>query len=323
MFRYVLKRLILTVFVVVIAAIIVFSMMFLIPGNPAENLLGSNATPEAIAEKEHELGIDKPYFAQLGEFMFNSFIRFDFGNSWMKGTPVMEGLFQRLPRTFLLGILTVILTVLIAVPGGVNAAIHQNGWQDRMLTMFSMVFISVPGFWVALMLILIFSLKLDWLPSFGIESWTCYILPVVAGALTGFSNLARETRVSVLDVVNADYITTARSKGLREQAVIYRHMLPNAMIPILTVMGHSLAACVGGTVLLERIFSFPGVGLYINDAITSRDYPIIRGCIIFLAAFNTVLNLLIDLAYGYVDPRIKAQYINSSKKKGKIKVNGK
>lgn len=323
MFRYVLKRLILAVFVVVAAAIIIFSMMFLIPGNPAENILGSNATPEAIADKEHELGIDKPYFEQLGSFLFNSFIRFDFGNSWMKGTPVMAGLFERLPRTFLLGILTVILTVLIGVPGGINAAIHQNGLPDRLLTIFSMIFISLPGFWVALMLVLIFSLKLDWLPSFGIDTWTCYILPVAAGGLCGFSNLARQTRASVLDVVNADYITTARSKGLKERAVIYTHMLPNAMIPILTVMGHSLAACVGGTVLIERIFSFPGVGLYINDAITARDYPIIRGCIIFLAAFNTVLNLLVDLAYGYVDPRIKAQYINSSKKKGKIKINGK
>lgn len=322
MYKYIIKRLILAVFVIVAAALIIFSMMFLIPGDPAELLLGSNATPEAIAEKQHQLGIDQPFFVQLGTFMYNAFIKFNFGDSWVRGGAVMAGLFGRLPRTFLLGILTVILTSLIGIPSGVTAAIHQDGFQDRLLTIASMVFISLPSFWVALMLILIFSLKLGLLPSFGIETWSCYILPVVAGALGGFSKLARQTRASVLDVVNADYIITARSKGLKEKIVIYKHMLPNAMIPILTDLGHSLASCVGGTVVMERIFSFPGVGLYISDAITMRDYPIIRGCIIFLAAFNTILMLLVDLAYGYVDPRIKAQYINSTKQKGKIKLNG-
>lgn len=318
MHKYVIRRLIMTVFVVVCAAVVVFTMMFFIPGDPAEVLLGSEATPDAIAEMRAYLGIDRPYFAQLGSFLFNAFLKFDFGNSWFRGYSVLSGLFDRLPRTFLLGILTVILTTLIGIPAGVSAAIHQNKWQDRLLITLSMVFISLPVFWVALMLILIFSLKLDWLPSFGIESWTCYILPVVAGALGGFSQLARQTRASVLDVVNADYITTAQSKGLSDRVVTYKHMFPNALIPILTVLGHSLAGCIGGTVVLERIFSFPGLGLYISEAITMRDYPIIRGCIIFISAFNAIVMLLVDLAYGYVDPSIKAQYINESKKKGKI-----
>jgi peptide/nickel transport system permease protein len=211
--------------------------------------------------------------------------------------------------------------VVIGIPLGVNAAIHRGGVVDRCLMSFSMLFISIPEFWLALMLILLFSLKLSLLPPFGVESWTCYIMPVISGSLAGVCNVARQTRASVLEVVNADYITTARSKGMKERLVIYKHMLPNALIPVITLVGNYLTRCVGGTIVIEKIFSFPGIGLYLTDAISSRDLPIIRGCVILLAAFTAVLMFLVDLAYGFVDPRIKAQYADSGKKKGRVEGN--
>jgi len=298
------------------AAVVIFTVMYFVPGDPAEILLSQEATPADVAAKRAELGLDQPFLVQLGQFMYNAFIRFDLGTSWVRGTSVMGGMLERLPRTFLLGVLTVLVTVVVGVPMGVNAAIHRGGWQDRSLMVSSMFFISLPEFWLALMLIIVFALKLGWLPSFGIESWKCYILPVVSGAVAGIANLARQSRASVLEVVRADYITTARSKGMKEKLVIYKHMLPNALIPIITVTGSLFARCVGGTIVMEKIFSFPGIGLYMSDAITMRDYPIVRGCVVVLAAFTALLMLLVDLAYGFADPQIRAQYAESGKRKG-------
>ena len=316
MVRYVLRRLLLTVIVILGAAVVIFTVMYFVPGDPAQILAGSEALPEDVAAKRAELGLDKPFFVQLGSFMYNAFIKFDLGTSWMRGTSVMGGLIERLPRTFLLGLLTVLVTVIVGIPIGVNAAIHRGGWQDRVLMVSSMFFISVPEFWLALMLIIVFSLNLGLLPSFGIESWKCYILPVVSGSIAGIANLARQTRSSVLEVVRADYITTARAKGMKERPIIYKHMLPNALIPVITVTGSFFARCVGGAIVIEKIFSFPGVGLYMSDAITARDYPIVRGCVVILAAFTALLMLVVDLAYGFAEPQIKAQYAKSAKRKG-------
>jgi peptide/nickel transport system permease protein len=312
----------LTVLVILGAAVVIFTAMYFVPGDPAEILLGPGATPGEIAAKRAALGLDQPFFVQLGNFMYNAFIRFDLGTSWFRGTSVMSGVIERLPRTFLLGLLTVVLTVAGGVPIGISAAIHQGGWQDRTLIVSSMFFISVPEFWLALMLILVFSLKLGMLPSFGIENWTCYILPVVSGSMAGISSLARQTRSSVLEVVRADYITTARAKGMKEKFVIFKHMLPNALIPIITLSGGFFARCVGGTIVLEKIFSFPGIGLYMSDAISQRDYPIVRGCVIILAAFTALLMLVVDLAYGFADPQIKAQYAEFGKKKSDARGEG-
>lgn len=316
MAKYILHRLILTVIVILGAAIVIFTVMYFVPGDPASILAGSEARPEDVAAKRAELGLDQPFFVQLGSFMYNAFIRFDLGTSWMRGTSVMGGLLERLPRTFLLGVLTVLLTAIVGIPMGVSAAINRGGWQDRILMVSNMFFISMPEFWLALMLIIVFSLNLGWVPSIGIESWKCYILPTIAGATVGVASLARQTRSSVLEVVRADYITTARSKGMKERLVIYKHMLPNALIPVITVIGSFFARCVGGTIVLEKIFSFPGVGLYMSDAISSRDYPIVRGCVVVLAAFTALLMLVVDLAYGFVEPQIRAQYAASGKKKG-------
>lgn len=319
MAKYIIRRLILTIFVVILAALLIFVLMYVVPGDPAKILLGESATAAQIAEKRHAMGLDRPFLVQLGEFMYNAFIKFDLGTSWFRGTPVLSGMLERIPRTFFLGFMNVFLGTIIGVPLGINAAIHRNKWQDRGLTVGSMILTSIPHFWMALMLILVFSTYLKVLPSFGIGSWKHYVLPILSSAIGGFCLTARQTRASVLDVINADYITTARAKGVKERAVIYKHMLPNALIPILSLIGANLAHCIGGTIVKEKIFSFPGVGLYLSDAISSRDYPIVRGCIIIIAAFTAIMMLLTDIAYACVDPRIKAQYINSTRKKGKIR----
>lgn len=320
MIKYVIRRLILTVFVVVCSAILVFLLMYAIPGDPAQILLGPDATPAQIAAKRADMGLDRPLLVQLGEFMYNGFLHGDFGTSWFRGTSVIGGMLERIPRTFFLGFINVVIATIIGIPLGVTAAIHRSKWQDRGLMVGTMVLTSIPHFWLAMMLIYVFALKLGWFPSFGIGSWDCYVLPILSSAIGGFCLTARQTRASVLDVVNADYITTARAKGVKEHDVIYKHMLPNALIPIITLIGANLAHCIGGTIVKEKIFSFPGVGLYMSDAISSRDYPIVRGCIIIISAFTALMMLLTDVAYAFVDPRIKAQYINSARKKGKIRV---
>lgn len=316
MAKFIVKRILMTILVVVGAAVVIFTIMYFIPGDPAELLSSANATPADIARKREELGLADPYLIQLGKFLYNTFIKFDLGTSWFRGTSVMSGIVERLPRTLLLGTLTVLLTVIVGIPVGIKAAISRGKLLDRILVTSTMFFISVPEFWLALMLVMLFAYHLGILPAFGISSWKCFIMPIIAGGLSSVSTLARQTRSSVLEVINADFITTARAKGLKENEIIYKHMLPNAMIPIITVVGGQFARCVGGTVVIEKIFSFPGIGLYLSDAITMRDYPIVRGCVVMLAIFTAVLMLVVDLAYGFADPQIKAQYINSNKRKG-------
>lgn len=315
--RYIVKRLLLTVLVIVGAAILIFSMMYIVPGDPAQVMAGAEATPQDIENMRVTLGLDKPFLAQLGDFLYNVFLRFDFGNSWQRGTPVISGMMERFPRTLILGFLTSMMCVIFGIPLGVTAATHRGKWQDRTLIVGSMAFLSIPEFWLALLLIIVFSQQLGWLPSFGIETWQCYIMPVVAGSFAGICNVARQTRASVLDVVQAGFITTARAKGMKERSVIYKHMLPNALIPVITVCGNYFTRCVGGTIVMEIIFSFPGLGLYLSDAISMRDYPVIRGCVIFMAAFTALLMLVLDLAYAFADPRIKSEYTSSAAKKGK------
>ncbi|MCD8103433.1 MAG: ABC transporter permease [Lachnospiraceae bacterium] len=315
--RYIFQRLILTVVVVLLAAVLIFTIMYFVPGDPARIALGSTATEAEVYEYRVKLGLEDPYLIQLGKFMFNAFLRLDLGTSWSRGVSVMSGLLERLPRTFALGISCVILG-LVGLPLGITAAIHRGHWQDRVCSVLSMVFISVPDFWLALMMILLFSVRLNLLPSFGIGSIQHYIMPCIAGAIASIGTLSRQTRSSVLEVINADFVTTARSKGLKEKAVIYKHMLPNALIPVINVIGTSFAKCVGGIIVIEQIFSIPGVGTYMNMAIGSRDYPIIRGCVVILAIYTALLNLLVDIAYAVVDPRIKAQFTAQAKRRKKI-----
>lgn len=207
--------------------------------------------------------------------------------------------------------------IVIAIPLGVTAAVHQNQWADRFCILLSMVTTSIPGFWFAMILMLVFSLHLKWLPSFGIDHWYSYIMPCCAAGVTSIGSIARQTRSQMLESLHSDYIVTARSKGVSERDIRYRHALPNAIIPIITSLGNHFGMALGGTVAVEMVFTFPGVGLYILEAINTRDYPVVRGCVVMLAMIFSIVMLIVDLIYAYVDPRIKAKYEGQQKRRMK------
>lgn len=316
MWKYIVKRILWLVVIMVCVAVVIFGILWLVPGDPAKILLGSGATQADVERQREIMGLNEPFMVQLGTYLRDVFLHFDFGESYVYGTPVIEEFATRLPRTLGLGLISMLLNVIIGIPLGVNAAIHRNSFQDQGLLVMAMVFISVPQFWLALMMVVLFSVKLGWLPPYGIGSWQCWIMPVLANSLSGIAMNARQTRSAVLETIRADFVTTARAKGLAERKVIYKHMLPNALIPVVNALGMQLAMVVGGTVVIEQVFSFPGIGQYLLTGVTTRDYPVIRGSVLILAMFSAVITLLVDLFYGYLDPRIKAQYVNYGAGKG-------
>lgn len=314
--RYVIKRLLWMIPIVLGVSILVFTLMTFCPGDPAEIILGSTATEENLEALREELGLDRPYLARLGTFLSDTFIRFDLGESWATGASIADSIAERMPRTLLLSIVMMVISFGIGVPLGVVAAINQNKIQDNICMTLALIGISIPNFWLALLLVLLFSVKLGWLPAMGIGGFQYYILPALAGCTGGIAASARQTRSSMLDVIRADYITTARAKGVPERQVIIRHALKNGMIPIITVMGTHFGKMLGGTMVIETIFSIPGMGTLIINAVNGRDYPVVQIGAVFLAIAFSFCMLGVDLMYAAVDPRIKAQYAGRKRKRG-------
>lgn len=308
MWRYILKRLGMMLFVVVGVAILIFTIMYFVPGDPAQIILGSNATEAQLAYKRHEMGLDQPYLAQLLNYL-NGLIHLDFGESYFFGTPVIDDLAARIPRTLTLGLLVILVQTLVGIPLGITAAVHAGKWQDTASIIFSMIGLAMPGFWLSLMSVLLFSVKLDLVPAYGIDSWKCWILPVLTTSVVGISMNARQTRAAMLDVIHSDYVTTAKAKGVSARDVIWKHALPNAMIPVITMIGSGFANALGGSVIAESVFSIPGVGLYITQGINNLDYSAVRSSVVILSVWFSLVMLVTDLVYAYVDPRIKAQYV--------------
>ena len=294
--------------VVLGVTVLVFTLMYFVPGDPAQMMLPDDATEVEIEQMREYLGLNRSYIFRLFTYIENAFLRGDFGNSYYYKLPVMPALFDRLPRTVLLTVMCITLSLLLGIPLGVTAAVHQNGPLDTSCMILALIGVSMPSFWLALMLVLLFSVNLGWLPATGYESFKNYILPAMAGSMGGIASQARQTRSAMLEVIRSDYITTARAKGVAERKVIYRHALPNALIPIITIAGSSFGHMLGGSLIIETIFSIPGVGTYLITGVNNRDYPIIQGGVIFLAIVFSIMMLLVDLVYAYVDPRIKAQY---------------
>jgi peptide/nickel transport system permease protein len=315
MSKYILKRLLMMIPVVFCVAVLIFTIMYFTPGDPASIVLGGNASEIEVALKREEMGLNEPYLVQLGTYLSNTFLHFDLGDSWTYNTPVARELLNRLPRTMLIALICMILQVIIGIPLGVTAAVHQNGFADRFCMLVALIGVSIPGFWLGLMLVILFALKLEILPAYGIGGIQYYILPCIANALPGIAQQARQTRSSMLEVIRSDYITTARAKGISEREILYKHALPNGLIPVITVMGNVFGRMLAGTVVIESVFSIPGIGTYMTGAINSRDYPVIRGSVVFLAILFSLIMLLVDLVYAYVDPRIKAQYEGKKRNK--------
>jgi peptide/nickel transport system permease protein len=296
--------------------------MYFCPGDPAAAILGNGATPAAIEAKQIEMGLDKPYMVRLLAYLNQVFLHFDLGTSYFQNQSVMSGILYRMPYTLTIAVLCMLLQIVIGTPLGITAATHQNGFADRFCMIVALLGVSIPGFWLAMMLVLLFSVKLGWLPPYGVGGLQYFILPCIANAFAGIASQARQTRSSMLEVIRSDYIVTARAKGLSERDILYKHALPNALIPIITVVGNGMGMMLGGTVVIESVFSIPGIGMYTTNAINNRDYPIVMGGVLFLGAVFSLIMLLVDIIYAYVDPRIKAQYEGQQRSFKRRKANG-
>jgi ABC-type dipeptide/oligopeptide/nickel transport system permease component len=313
--RYLLRRLLWMIPVILGVTILVFTIMYFIPGDPVKLMLGLEATPDQIEAKREQLGLNDPYLVRLGRFVGDIVLHFDFGESWVYNTPVTVELLHRLPRTLTIAAFCITMQIVMGIPLGIIAAVKQDTWIDR-IAMFTALFgISMPGFWIALMLVLFFSVRLSWLPPYGIGGWQYYVLPVIANGFVGVATQARQTRSSMLEVIRSDYITTARAKGMSEFRVLLRHALPNALLPVITVIGNGMGRMLAGTVVIESIFSIPGVGMYLVGGINNRDYNIVQSSVIFLALAFALIMLLVDLLYAFIDPRIKAQFAGQKRRK--------
>lgn len=307
MIKYVVKRLLLLIPVILGVLLIVFSIMNLTPSSPGRLILGIQASEEDVAKLDHDLGYDKPFAVRFTDYVVNA-LKGDFGKSYRTSRPVAEEINNRFPTTLRLAILAVITSVLIGVPLGVLSAVKQYSFLDLISTVTAMFMASVPGFWLGLMMMLLFSLKLGWTPVSGAESWSSYILPTLTLAIPSSASLLRLTRSTMLETIRQDYIRTARAKGVKEGHVIFRHALKNALLPLITSVGMHFGGLLGGTVLIESVFSFPGLGSKMLSAIRDKDVPMVTGCTVFLAVLFCLIMLVVDLLYAYVDPRVKARY---------------
>lgn len=314
MLNYIIRRLFLLIPVLCIIALISFFITAVLPGDPVRLILGEFATAERIAQLEQELHFDKSVMERFVIWL-SGFVRGDLGNSLFLRMPVTEAILKRIEPTMLLAAIGMMVGILIGIPLGVLAAIKHKTWVDQMAIAISLAGISIPNFFLALLFIMVFGLTLGWFPvagyrpisdvGFGVIKYL--IMPGVSIGVMQSGIIARMTRSAMLDVLKQDYIRTARAKGLTERVIIARHALKNSLIPVVTVIGFSLAMLLGGTWIAETIFNIPGTGALAITAIMRRDLPIIQGSIIFVAFVYMIVNLLVDISYAYLNPRIKYQ----------------
>ena len=310
MLKYILKRILLLIPVLLGVSFIVFTIMSFTPGDPATNILGPNATKEAIQELNEELGYYDPFFKRYFDYVVDA-VQGDFGESYRTGEPVFGEIFSRFPTTIKLAVAAIILAVVIGIPIGMLSAIKQYSIFDVISTVISMFMTSVPQFWLALMGILLFSVHWHILPSTGLDYWQSYIMPVFTLCLPCAANIIRLTRSSMLETIRQDYIRTARAKGLPERIVIWKHAFRNALLPVITVIGINFGYQLGGAVLIEAIFGIPGVGMLTVNSIRQKDIPQTTASILFLALIYVVIMLVVDVLYAYIDPRLKSKIVKS------------
>lgn len=315
MFKFVLKRLLWMIPTILGVVLIIFCILELMPGDPALNALGTNFTEETYQQKREEMGLNDPFLVRYAKYLYDFFTKFDLGNSYTNLRPVGTQIKERLPTTMKLGIYGSLITLIVGIFVGIISAVKQYSIIDYVSTVLATFFASVPGFWLALMGIVLFSQKLKILPASGLDTWKHWIMPVICLGITPISIVVRMTRSSMLDVIRQDYIRTARAKGVAERSVIYKHALRNALIPVITIIGGQMGTIFGGSAIIETIFSIPGMGLMMLNGINGRDYPVIAGTVLVLSLAVCIINLLVDIAYGFADPRIKAQYVSVKKDK--------
>lgn len=312
MLKYILKRLLWIIPVLIGVTIIVFTILYFSPGDPAYLALGDNATPEAVEAYRIEMGINGGYWERLGSTLLG-LIQGDLGLSFRSKTPVINELIVRFKVTFDISAWSIVLGIVLGIFFGIISALKQNTIWDSLSTGCALFGISMPMFWQGLMLILIFSVTLNWLPPSGYgDSWKQMVLPVIALGVNSSATIMRTTRSSMLEVMRQDYIRTAKAKGQTYWVVVLRHALKNAMIPIVTVIGLQMGTLLAGSIVTEAIFSIAGVGKYLVDSMLARDYNAVQGCVLLIAFVSAILNLIVDIIYTFIDPRMKTMYESES-----------
>lgn len=312
MARYALTRLLHMIPLLLLVSLISFALIKLVPGDPALVMGGPNATPDQIEAIRQNLGLNQPLHVQILAF-YSNLLHGDLGRSLLLGQPVTEALIERTPVTLWISLYSLVLTVVLGLITGIVAALRHNTWVDQLMSFIALLGVSLPNFWLGLMLIVLFSVKLGWLPTGGyvdpladpIGFLRTGTLPAVSLAMLQIGLLTRITRSTMLEVLSQDYVRTARAKGLPETVVVLKHALANAMIPIVTVIGLILSVLLSGSIIVETIFNVPGIGSLLGNAILRRDYPMIEGGLLAVATALMLLNLVIDLLYGVFDPRVR------------------
>ena len=308
MFKYLYKRVLFMLPTLLAVVIIVFSIMSMIPGDPGRMELGISATQEQVDKFNEQFGLNRSFPVRMLDYITGIFTRLDFGVSYRGREPVMNTVLSKLPVTFTVAVFSVIGALLIGVPMGVLAAIRHARPVESAVNVIALFLSAIPVFWFGMTLVYVFSIMLPLLPTFGAATWRGYVLPVISLAVPGSASFMRLTRVTMLDVVHQEYIKTARAKGAPEHSVVWKHAFRNAALPLVNSAGMMFGSLLGGTVIIESVFSLPGLGRHLVTAILQRDLPVVMGCTIFLSAVFMVIILAIDISYAALDPRVRRRF---------------
>ncbi len=308
MIKYVAKRLLLLIPILIGVAFIIFTIMEFTPGDPAIRILGIEAPREALEQLREQLGLNRPFFTRFFDYIFKIVTQLDFGISWRTKNPVFDDIMPRIPVSVTLAFLGIVFATLIGIPLGVLSAVKQYSPSDNILRVFSTILVAVPTFWLAMLLILLFSSYLALLPSSGVASWKSYIMPVITCGGPYGCAILRMTRSTMLEEIRQDYVRTARAKGVPNNIITYKHALKNALLPVVTTIGQNFGAILGGSVVAESVFSLPGIGSLVILGIKSKDTPTVIASVLLIAFYFAIIMLVVDLVYAFIDPRIKAKY---------------
>ena len=306
MYRYVIKRLLLMIPVIIGVSFLVFFIMDMAPGDAVDVLAPEGATAEDLEAIRHDLGLDKPVVVRYIDYMAGM-LHGDLGVSYISKTDVFQTYVEKLPATIKLSFASILISVILSVPLGIYSATRQGTIQDNISMAFAMIGLAMPHFWLGLLLIIVFSLKLQWFPSGGDQTLSSIVLPAITIGTGLMATLTRTTRSSMLDVLKQEYLRTARAKGANEKRVIFKHSLKNALIPVITVAGTNFGSLMGGAVLIETVFAMPGLGTLLVNGVRSQNTPIVMACVLVIAISFSLINLIVDLLYTWLDPRLKSQ----------------
>lgn len=320
MAKYIIKRLLMLIPVLIGISFVVFALLAMSPSSPETIILGPRASEEALSALREQLGLNKPFLQRYFTYIFNA-LHGDFGTSYRTHLPVFQEIMEKLPTTLIIAFGGMVMTVLLAIPIGILSAVKQYSLMDNVTLAAALLLSSMPSFWLGTMMILLFALKLAWLPATGGGSFKGFLMPWFALAASSAAMLVRITRSNMLEVIRADYIKMARAKGATEKRVILVHALRNACLPIITIVGMKFATLLGGTMIVESVFALPGLGTLAVTSVNMMDIPMVMAEVLFISFTIGILNLVVDVLYVYIDPRLKSRYVSESRKRRLRKAN--